>query len=178
MASISGTKCSDLQSISPKFSRLRRAENPRATSAGQLNYPPSIEHPRHFPRGRRYPGTQCGRFPTAVRSIPRDAVRSISDRSAVDSDRSAVDFRPQCGRFPPQCGSVLSRSAVLRSANTAQGDRSAVEFPRTATSPSSRAPPSCFEPPSYATGTRYPRENDDFFPTIPFYSDEEGGGRV
>jgi len=22
---------------------------------------------------------------------------------------------------------------------------------------------------------RYPRENDDFFPTIPFYSDEEGG---
>jgi hypothetical protein len=24
--------------------------------AGQLDYPPSIEHPRHFPRGRRYPG--------------------------------------------------------------------------------------------------------------------------
>ena len=56
MASISGPKCSDLQSISPKFSRLRRAENPRATRAGQLDYPPSIEHPRHFPRGRRYPG--------------------------------------------------------------------------------------------------------------------------
>ena len=25
--------------------------------AGQLDYPPSIEHPRHFPRGRRLPGT-------------------------------------------------------------------------------------------------------------------------
>ena len=60
MASISGPKCSDLQSISPKFSRLRRAENLRATRAGQLDYPPSIEHPRHFPRGRRLPGVRPG----------------------------------------------------------------------------------------------------------------------
>ena len=27
-----------------------------ATRAGQLDYPPSIEHPRHLPRGRQYPG--------------------------------------------------------------------------------------------------------------------------
>ena len=93
-----------------------------------------------------------------MRSIPT-AVRSISDRSAVVSPRSAGAFYP-----------------AVRSANTAQGDRSAVEFPCTATSPSCRDPPSCFEPPSYATGTRYPRENDDFFPTIPFYSDEDWGG--
>ena len=58
MASISGPKCSDLQSISPQKSRLPRAKNPRAMRAGHLDYPPSIEHPRHLPRGRQYPGVQ------------------------------------------------------------------------------------------------------------------------
>jgi len=117
----------------------------------------------------------CGRCRAAlaaVRSISAvDSDRSAldSDRSAVDTDRSAVDF-PTAVRssrtavrsiFTPYTAVDFYRSAVVsprsagafypavRSANTAQGDRSAVEFPRTATSPSSRAPPSCFEPPSY-----------------------------
>ena len=60
---------------------------------------------------------QCG---AALRSISA-AVRSIW--TAVRSI-----FTPHCGRFPPF-------STAVRSANTAQGYRSAVEFRRTATSP-------------------------------------------
>ena len=82
MASISGHKCSDLQSTSPKFSRLRRAKNPRATRAGQLDYPPSIEHPRHLPRGRRLPGTQTD---TPARRVHAEKARDIDQTSRVES---------------------------------------------------------------------------------------------
>ena len=47
-------------------------------------------------------------------------------------------------------------STAVRSANTAQGYRSAVEFRRTATSPSNRAPPSYWETPSYYIPTPHP----------------------
>ena len=75
---------------------------------------------------------QCG---AALRSI------SAAVRSILTAVRSI--FTPHCGRFPPF-------STAVRSANTAQGYRSAVEFRRTATSPSNRAPPSYWETPSYA----------------------------
>ena len=70
MASISGHKCSDLQSTSPKISRLRRAKTRALCARGNLiyDYPPSIEHPRHLPRGREYPGsTTLGYFGSANR---------------------------------------------------------------------------------------------------------------
>ena len=90
--------------------------------------------------------------------------------------RSAVDqcgrFRPQCGRFRPQCGRFSDRSAVVshrsavdfhtalrsiftavRSFPPAVRKSSAVDLDRTGAeqcgSPSSRAPPSCLETPSY-----------------------------
>ena len=90
---------------------------------------------------------------TAV-DFDRSAVDS--HRSAVDIDRSAVDFHAALRSiltalrsiFTPHCGRFPQFSTALRSANTAQGYRSAVEFRRTATSPSNRAPPSYWETPS------------------------------
>ena len=94
---------------------------------------------------------QCAVRTAAVRCT----VRSFSPRSAHENSalRSRTALEKNAVRsIPPQCvHEKRTENPAVRSASTAQGDRSAVESPRTATSPSSRAPPSCFEPPSYVT---------------------------
>jgi len=48
--------------------------------AGQLDYPPSIEHPRHFPRGRRYPGALHRDYLRDLCSSPNISPWSLSAR--------------------------------------------------------------------------------------------------
>ena len=117
-------------------------------------------------RRETHGGELCGRLRRAHRSAvdsDRSAVDSL--RSAVDPDRSAVDSDRSAVDFPTAVRSVFCRSAVdfhtalrsiftaVRSFPPAVRKSSAVDLDRTGVaqcgSPSSRAPPSCFEPPSY-----------------------------
>ena len=150
------------------FDRVRERD-----AARQRDEPVDSAHIRC--KSRQRTGSRC--YPRSGRKLmatARSAARTASSEGALRADRSAVrplsaqclvrcagrsfsvrtalDFTALRSRTALDFTAVRSRNAVenpaVRSASTAQGDRSAVESPRTATSPSNRAPPSCLETPS------------------------------
>ena len=97
--------------MSPKFSRLRRAANPRATRAGQLDYPPSIEHPRHFPRDCRLPGTHARTH--ARTSSASHLNRSLSKRRRDPNPRASPYATSRLALSAGPCSSsICSREAT------------------------------------------------------------------
>ena len=80
-----------------------RACGGQKTHAGQLDYPPSIEHPRHLPRGREYPGIRIF-FVRRTIIIPSCGITGIGRprgrRVPAPIDRHRCPVCPGCRSIP------------------------------------------------------------------------------
>ena len=97
----------------------------RRARAGQLDYPPSIEHPRHLPRGRRLPG---------FRPRGRTPLRTPTCTPTAAPDRA---LPPRRASVFPRCEPGLALRRVPRSPHhvtTVSKDGSGAPLPSVNTS--------------------------------------------